>query len=152
MLQINEQIFSVGYISQNKSRFIEGELRCSKLKSYLEILKLPLRVWLSEDATSIVSKIEFDSQTNQMVGIVLPMNSSTGMPIAFTYLAQNAEQIQSNMQKSKSSSVYIVMAQPLALNVPPFIIQLFGTDNKFKSQQVLMRWKYTIDELNRYID
>lgn len=85
-----------------------------------------------------------------MIGIVLPINSNTGMPIAFTYLAQNADEIRSNMQKSKSSAVYIVMAQPLALNVPPFFLQLFGTDNKFKSSQVLSRWKHTIEELKRY--
>lgn len=115
----------------------------------MEILKLPLRVWLSEDATSIVSKIEFDQQTNQMVGIVLPMESSTGMPIAFSNLARDAEEIRMNMQKNKSTAVYIVMAQPLVSNVPPFILMLFGTDNKFKTSQVLLRWKHTIEELNR---
>lgn len=111
-----------------------------------------MRVWLSEDATSIVSKIEFDAKTNQMIGIVLPMNSSTGMPIPFTYLAKNEEEIQLNMQKSKSNYVYIVMAQPLAINVPPFIFQLFGTDNKFKAAQVLLRWNHTVAELNRYFE
>lgn len=126
-------------------------MRCSQLKSYLEVLKLPLRVWLSEDATSIVSKIEFDPHTSQMIGIVLPMNTSTGMPIAFQNLARNVEEIQLNMKKNKSNYVYIVMAQPLALNVPPFIIQMFGTNNKFNTKQVLLRWKYTIEELKRYI-
>lgn len=86
-----------------------------------------------------------------MIGIVLPMNTSTGMPIAFQNLARNVEEIQLNMKKNKSNYVYIVMAQPLALNVPPFIIQMFGTNNKFNTKQVLLRWKYTIEELKRYI-
>lgn len=109
-------------------------------------------MWLSEDATSIVSKIEFDPKTNQMIEIVLPINPNTGIPNAFTYLAESAEEISLNMHKSKSTYVYIVMAQPLALNVPPFILQLFGTDNKFKSPQVLQRWKHTIKELKRYTE
>lgn len=106
-------------------------------------------VWLSEDATGIVSKIEFDPKTNQMTGIVLPTNSNTGMPIPFTYLARNAEEIQANMRKNTSTLVYIVLAQPLVEHAPPLILQLFGTDNKFKKQDVLLRWKHTIHELKK---
>lgn len=145
----NKEIFSVGYINEHKPRIIEGELRCKQLKRFLEVLEVPLRVWLSEDASGIVSKIEFDPQTNQMIGIVLPMDSSTGMPTAFTYLARNAEEIELNMRQNKSTLVYVVMAQPLVKNVPPFILQLFGTNNKFKTSQVLQRWKHTINALNR---
>lgn len=119
------------------------------MKTYLEDLKAPLCVWLSEDATSIVQKIEFDPETNQMIGIVLPTDTNSGMPVPFSNLARNAEEIQANMQKNSSHSVYVVMAQPLAQHIPPFVLQLFGTDNKFKTQHVLLRWQHTLKELNR---
>lgn len=140
---------SDGYISQNKPKIIEGKLRCEELHAYLDALKLNKCVWLSEDASGIVPKIEFDSKTNQMVGLVLPMDQNTGMPIAFKYLARNANEIQENMQRKKSTLVYIVLAQPLKKCVPPFILQVFGTDNTFTSNNVLLRWKHTINELKR---
>lgn len=124
-------------------------MRCKELKKYLESLKLPMYVWLSEDATRITSKIEFDPKTNQMVGIVLPIEECNGMPIPFTYLARNPEEIRKNMQKNKSNNAYVVMAQPLVENIPPFMIQLFGTDNKFRAKDVILRWRHTIQELDR---
>lgn len=124
-------------------------MRCEELNAYLDGLKLVKHVWLSEDATGIVAKVEFDPKTNQMIGLTLPMDPITGMPVAFTYLARNAEEIQANMQKKTSSLVYIVLAQPLKKGVPPFILQIFGTNNKFTTQNVLLRWKHTINELKR---
>lgn len=106
-------------------------------------------VWLSEDASGIISKVEFDSKSNQMVGLVLPMNTITGMPMPFTHLARTTEEIEKNMKKDKPSLVYVVMAQPLKKGVPPFLLQIFGTNNKFTAQNVLLRWKYTVDELRR---
>lgn len=139
----------MGYINEHKPRIIEGELRCKELGSYLEALELEEYVWISEDGSGIITRVEFDPKTNQMVGLVLPVNSLTGMPVPFTFNARNADEIQENMKKKKSSHVYLVMAQPLKKGVPPFILQLFGTDNKFSSQNVHFRWNYTIKELNR---
>lgn len=139
----------MNYISLFKTKIIEGELRCKELTHYLETLEVKKCVWLSEDASGIISKVEFDSKSNQMVGLVLPMNSSTGMPMPFTHLARTTEEIEKNMKKDKSSLVYVVMAQPLKKGVPPFLLQIFGTNNKFTAQNVLLRWKYTVDELRR---
>lgn len=139
----------MSYVNQNKTQIIEGELRCKELNHYLESLKLQKYVWLSEDASGIVAKVEFDPKTNQMIGLVLPIDSKSGLPISFTYLARNAEEIYKNMKCNKSSYVYIVVAQPLAEHVPPFILQIFGTDSKFNTQQILLRWKTIVNELQR---
>lgn len=139
----------MGYINQHKSRLIEGVLRIKELIDYLDSLNLEKFVWLSEDATAIVTKIEFDPKSNQMVGLVLPINSSTGMPIPFSYLASSENEIYKNMNHNKSTIVYVVMAQPIEKNVPPFVLQLFGSDNKFTAQNVLLRWKHTRAELER---
>lgn len=139
----------VSYINQDKPSIVEGELRCKALNLYLESLQLIKYVWLSEDATGISTKVEFDPKTNQMVGLVLPTDSTTGMPIPFTYLARNAQEIQRNMNCHKSIYVYVIMAQPLCKNAPPFILQLYGTDNKFDANSVLLRWKYTVEQLEQ---
>lgn len=139
----------MGYINQHKPKVIEGELRIKELEHYLDSLNLEKYVWLSEDATAIVSKVEFDPKTNQMIGLVLPINSENGMPIPFTYLASSEEDIRNNMKCSTSTIVYIVMAQPIMKNVPAFVLQLFGSDNKFTTQNVLLRWKHTKAELEK---
>lgn len=87
------------YVQRNKPDVNEGELRIKELKHYLESQKLPMLVWLSEDATQCVAKVEFDSKSNQMIGLVLPLDSNTGMPIPFTYLARTVEEIQKNMER-----------------------------------------------------
>lgn len=124
-------------------------MRCGQLYDYLDGLKLDKYVWLSEDASGIVSKIEFDPNSNQMIGLVLPVDQKTGMPITLTFMARTAKEIQTNMQKKKSTLVYMVLAQPLKKGVPPFILQLFGTDNRFTTQNVFLRWNHTVKELER---
>lgn len=142
-------LFIEKYINQNKSTIIEGKLRCEELKAYLDGLELPKLVWLSEDATGIVVNVALEPNSNQMVGLVLPINQNTGMPTSFTFLARNADEIQENMRKNKATLVYLVLAQPMKKGVPPYILQLFGTDNKFKTPNVHLRWKHTIIELKR---
>lgn len=110
---------------------------------------MPKLVWISEDATGIAGKVEFDPHSNQMVGLVQPIDPCTGMPISFTYLARDLNEIQENMKRDKSMHAYVVMAQPLSKHAPPFPLQLFGSDNKFTAQNVLLRWQHTVDQLKR---
>lgn len=41
------------------------------------------------------------------------------------------------------------MAQPLKENIPPFCLCIFGTDNKFLASDVLRRWDFIKEELER---
>lgn len=128
---------------------IEGKLRCAELVEYLRKMNAPPIVWLSEDATGIVPKIEYDQAFNQLSGLVLPIDHSTGMPIPHSYLARSSEEIASNMNQPMSCHVYIVIAQPLGENIPPFVLLMYGTDNKFKTNDVLQRWKFIEHELKK---
>lgn len=130
---------------------IEGELRCKELSEYLTNLNAPRKVWICEDASGIVKNISYDSATNQLVGLVLPINRNTGIPIAFTFTPQSIDDIKEQIDNnSKSTHLYIVLAQPLMDNVPPFILQAYGTDNTFTTWDVLNRWKHMKDQLARY--
>lgn len=82
-----------------------------------------------------------------MVGLVLPTNKQTGMPIPFTYIPNSISDIEEQLKNSKATLVYVVMAQSIKENIPPFVLQIFGTDNKFVAGDVMNRWKYTEDEL-----
>lgn len=73
-------------INEQKNRVIEGQLRCKELATFLDCHKTKKIVWLSEDATALISRISYDPMTNQIVGIVLPTDSNNGCPIPFRYL------------------------------------------------------------------
>lgn len=149
ILFIEVFIFSVNYINKNKQHIIEGALRCRELSEYLDKVKAKRTVWLSEDGSGIVPKICYDSTTNQMVGLVLPLNEETGMPVPFSYTPKSTKDIESFSKLKKSTLVYIVMAQPLKPATPPFILRIFGIDNTFTALNVLRRWEYTTRELQK---
>lgn len=142
-------LFLVNHIHKYKERVIEGELRCEQLRKYLVSIGAPMSVFLCEDASGIVKRIAYDSHSNLMIGIVLTMNENTGMPHLMEFKAESAEKMKEYMDKPQSGLVYIVVAQPLKEKAPPFILQIYGTDNKFDKSSVLKRWNYTENELKK---
>lgn len=140
----------VANICDDRRRIIEGELRCVQLRKYLENLNVEKAVWISEDGSGIVSNIHYDSIFDQLVGFVLPIGQNSGSPIPFSFNARDADQIikhMSNPNIQRSYLVYLVMAQPLSERTPPFVLQIFGSANRFSKEDVVKRWKYTRDEL-----
>lgn len=130
---------TVSYISKSKERIIEGQLRVHKLVEYLERLKLPKKVWICEDASGIIANVKYDPSSNQLVGNVLPLDSTTGMPVSFSFLAKSAEEIREHSTKPLSTLVYMVLTLPLMPNLPPFVLQVYGTGNKFSAEDVKHR-------------
>lgn len=137
------------HIHAEKERIIEGELRCEQLSKHLEMTKSPRAVFLSEDGSGVIQKVVYDSHTNQMIGLVLPFNETNGMPRSFSFIAKSEEDMRNYMKLPQSTLVYIVVAQPLQRNSPSFILQIFGTNNKFESGHVLKRWKHIVNELKK---
>lgn len=142
-------IFLAKHIQMDKDRVIEGEIRSKQLNTYLEKMNCPKKIFMSEDASGVIQKVIYDVHSNQLVGLVLPINSTSGIPKMFNFEANTSEDIETYLKLPKSTLVYIMVAQPLIRGVAPFILQVFGTDNKFKTSDVLNRWKYTINELDK---
>lgn len=127
-------------INANKEKIIEGELRCQQLAEYLKKLNAPNEVWLAEDGSGILDRVMYDSKTNQVIGLVLPLHKITGMPIMFSFTPQTANEIEDQIKmNSKSKNVYLILAQPILDNTPPFVLQVFGSDNRFTAENVLNR-------------
>lgn len=137
------------YIQEKKIKVTEGELRSNELKAYLEKIGSPNVVWLSEDGSGVIQRASYDVGSNKLVGLLLPIDNVTGMPISMTFVARSLKDIEEHMKAPLSKLVYVVMAQPVKSNSPPFVLQLFGTTNKFLSLDVRNRWKYTVAELKR---
>lgn len=139
--------FLVSYINKKKERITEGELRCEELEKYLTKVKAPKTIWLAEDSSGILSKVTYDSVTNQMVGLVLPIHQETGIPIKYSFTPKSSRDIEEYCKRPKSTLVHIVTAQPLKPNTPPFILQIFGINNKHTSRDIERRWAHTKNEL-----
>lgn len=135
------------YISKRKTNVVEGELRCRELSDYLDKTNSPKIVWLAEDASGMVSKVCYDSSSHQLVGLVLPLNESTRMPIPYTFVPKSANDIVEQMNQKKSNLLYLIMAQPIKEGTPPFILQMYGTNNSFTSEDMFIRWSHTKAEL-----
>lgn len=137
------------YIQRSSTSLIEGVLRSHELLIYLQERDLPLIVALSEDATRIEGRVQYDTSTNQLIGFVLPTNSN-GMPIPFSYHARSAEEIVGHFTRNKSAATFVntIMAQPIA-SIPPFCLMIFGSDGKFTTECVSKRWQFITTELRK---
>lgn len=143
------------YISKEASNAIEGVLRSAELLQYLNDLKLPKIVALSEDATRITNRVQYDPQTNQLVGFVLPLGAN-GMPIAGYNKARSAAEmeqcfynVETREERKRASFVNVVMAQSLVPGTPAFCLLLFGSDGKYTSKDIEKRWQFIRDELKK---
>lgn len=143
------------FIAKAQSNVIEGGLRTEELLQYLTAQKLPKIVALSEDATRITNRIQYDHHTNQLIGFVLPLGEN-GMPIIGFNKASSAAEIEkcfydieTGREKKQACYLNVVMAQPLAVGIPAFCLLIFGSDAKYTSMDVDKRWAFISDELKK---
>lgn len=134
-------------MGKNKEMVAEGVLRADELSQYLTEMNAPKHIWLSEDASGIISRFSYHSPSNNLVGIVLPLDVN-GMPVRDTFVPTSVNEIQQQMNNPLSTLVYLVMAQPMKKGIPPFVLTVFGTNNTFKAAD-MQRWKYIESELKK---
>lgn len=139
------------YIRKMNSPIIEGIFRCNELQLFLEQRKLPKVVSLSEDATRIVGRVQYDGKINQVIGFVQPINRKNGMPVPFSFPARDVDEIMQYFDGTLNESTFlnVIMAQPIGSKEShAFCLMLFGSDNKYTSVDVCNRWNFIIDALN----
>lgn len=86
-------LVSINYFIQNTKVITEGVMRPFELELYLRHRNLPLTVTISEDATRIQGRVQYDSRSNQIVGFVLPIDPTNGLPTPFVFKASNTEEM-----------------------------------------------------------
>lgn len=127
----------------------EGEFRFDELSEHLKRYKLSGIVTIGEDATRVISRVEYDSQTDRCVGFVLPIDEN-GLPIIDSFLATSYEQIENMFSTCIIAKyAYVYMVKPLDLQSPSFCLGCVGTDNKFSAEMVIMRWSYIVSECKK---
>lgn len=130
----------------------EGILRCEELLLYLKSRNLPLVVSLSEDATRIVGRVQYDSKTNQLMGFALPLNTENGLPVPFTYKARSSREIVAHFTSNNpvAGFINVIMARPITDKpVASFCLLLFCSNNTYSAGDVSRRWSTTVNELKK---
>ena len=127
----------------------EEEFRFEDLTAHLTRYNVPHIVTIGEDATRVISRVEYDSETDRCVGFVLPVNQF-GLADGDSFLAISFEAIERMFSAHEISKyAYVYMVQPLAAPVPSFCLACFSPNNKFTSEHVLLRWHYILKECQK---
>lgn len=130
-----------GYVAQT-SVYVEGSYNIDDLEAYIQKYQLVGIPFVhSEDATRCKKGIQYDKKRNQCVGFSMQYNN--GIPIIDSYPCTNPTVVQSYFDNcSKSSYLQAWLLKPLKSNVPPFLFQFFGFDNRFTSNDAQSRHEY----------
>lgn len=131
-------------------KYIEGEMSFAALKVFLEKRDYPLTIFISEDQTAITSRFRYNSSTNQILGPVLETSNQTGFPLIGQNDINCINDIKKVLQKKLAKNAYIFMAQPLVDGSPAFCLSIFGSDNCFCFEDVLLHWNYIRQEANNH--
>jgi len=150
MAEAIPSLSTVKHIVHNDYHHIgEGEFRFDSLLSYLEDSGIPKVISIGEDATRVISRVEYDNKTNRCVGFVLPIDGN-GLPMYDEFLAVSFEFMERVFKTTDVAKyAYLYMAQPLYSTATPFCLACLGTDNQFTAKEVLLRWKHIDDECRK---
>ena len=136
-------------VSEEYQPIQEGLFRFEELSKHLQLYNAPKVVCIGEDATRVISRVDYDNETNRLVGFVLPFDEA-GLPICGSYIASSFDSIVESFQiAEKAKYAFVYMAQPLHDGVPPFCLACLSTDNRFSADTVLKRWKYIHSECSK---
>ena len=127
----------------------EGEFRFKELLAHLNAYKTPKVIAIGEDATRVISRVEYDNETDKLVGFVLPCNEQ-GIPLGDSFIAVTFASIEESFRVAEvAKHAFVYMAQPLCRKVPAFCLACMGTSNKFTAEDVLKRWDYLFLECKK---
>lgn len=118
---------------------LKDAYRFDELLTHLNAFKCEKVVALGEDATRVIKKVQYDPNTNKLVGFVLPCEES-GLPLCDSFMATTFESMENHFcDESIANYAFAYMAQPLAENVPAFCLSCLGTNNKFNAELVYIK-------------
>lgn len=114
------------------------------LKRYLQENNYPPTVMLIEDGTKVQQHVQFDSRFDCLTGLVSPLVGETGLPEQDTFKATCALKMKEYVETyAVADTAYVQLALPLAKGAAPYVLLYFGTNNKFKHDDVIKRWRET---------
>ncbi|CAF1532674.1 unnamed protein product [Rotaria sordida] len=130
-------------ISKSDSKINEGELRFDQLQKHFDQLNIQY-AFGSEDTTSIIKKIKYDSTTNTFNGFSTALDC--GVPIKEYYQTDSFDTLRiwfNSIEKASLLNVHMVQPIPASNQsiIPsPFLLSAYGIDNTATANDILQRW------------
>ncbi|CAF3925446.1 unnamed protein product [Rotaria sordida] len=133
------------YHNEFSKRIEEGEYRFDELVSYSNKINCSY-IYISEDCTSVISKVNYDVTTNSFIGFCPELKN--GLPSIRQYQTDDFYELEEWFQTVKQSTlVNIHTVQPITHEAAaPFLLSCFGTDNQIVSISILFRWLYIYEK------
>ena len=122
----------------------EGKFYFKELKNHLDEWKAPPFVNIHIDDTRVKSLIEYDSINDQFIGFCLEGT----IPNLDMFRFQTFEEIKDAFIKSsKAKYAHCIVAKPIEVLCPSFILCVIGTDSKYDNNDISSRWVYIAEKL-----
>ena len=103
---------SANYAEYNSTD--EGSFRFDELQAHIERYKTPRCVSISEDATRVIGRVEYDNITDRCVGFVLPLDDNR-LPIVGSFVANSFSAMVDMFCKNPIAKyAHIYMARPVS--------------------------------------
>jgi hypothetical protein len=134
-------------LATSKHQFVEGEFQYERLEKFVAPLGCKY-AFCGEDATTVISKVTYDSLSNCFVGFVMPLEN--GFPIPRYYSTDLFGQLDTwydQVEKSTLLNVHVVQALcPVdRLSPSPFLLAAYGTNSKYTAKDIVNRWIVIFD-------
>ena len=125
----------------------EGIINVKVLVEYLATKKLKPVVFLSADATAVISKLKYHGKYNSVVGCSLPLGSNE-LPNSNLSVVKTALDIHKlSAEYRKATTKIVIMAQPISDGCAPMRICSFETDNRYTALDVANRVHTIVEAL-----
>ena len=129
-------------------KICEGEFQFDQLLHHLKSFHSPQFVNIHLDDTRIIHRIEYDPVTDRFVGFCLPLND--GIPMCDAFVFQTFDEIKKAFNTEVVSKyAHCVVAQPVDVLCPHFVLFVLGTDATYTTEIIQKRWGYMKDELSK---
>jgi len=133
------------YNNEYCTRIEEGEFRFKELTDYSNKINCSF-VYSSEDSTSIISKVQYDIESNSFIGFCVKLVN--GLPLTRQYQTNDFTELENWFESvNQATLVNIHTVQPItSATSPSFLLSGFGTDNSFDTISILCRWLYVYEQ------
>lgn len=128
-------------LDSKSNRIKEADFRYDLMSDYLQSQKTKF-VFAAEDCTAVVPRIVYDCQTSTFIGFTPPLEY--GLPQIDSFSTDSFSELENWFDTlTRSHFLNLQMVQPInqrPIPSSPFVLSAYGTDNRFKTDDILMKW------------
>ncbi|XP_055522683.1 uncharacterized protein LOC129716866 [Wyeomyia smithii] len=130
---------------------LEGVLKTSEFANYIKIRRSSQYVWTTEDTTAVTSRIEYDRLSKRIIGNILQVDVSTGMPIIPPLKMLSARDVKQQAESiKKETNLNVVMGFSLSIHAAPFCLLAYGISKSLSGETYATRVQFIKDQLAQH--